>query len=166
MPRECCAVFPSAAPRAHQKAGGRRQKPSDADALGRYPDSWVKIWRTAFPSLGGLSDLGRIGCKMTWPVHSSPLSCANRTTIRLKIVKLCPRPAHFSLRFPKSDRPLAKWLKMARVTHLPLRGQWLLRTTFPFNDLIRVAYVNQGQTRFPLGVSRRLSQGRPSLTPS
>src|SRR5450755_1777250 len=41
---------------------------------------------------------------MTRPVHSSPLSCANRTTIRLKIVKLCPRPAHFSLRFPKSDR--------------------------------------------------------------
>jgi hypothetical protein len=24
---------------------------------------------------------------MTWPVQISPLSCANRTTIRLKIVK-------------------------------------------------------------------------------
>src|SRR5450759_468323 len=55
-----------------------------------------------------VSDLGRIGCKMTRPVHSSPLSCANRTTIRLKIVKLCPRPAHFSLRFPKSDSLLGR----------------------------------------------------------
>jgi len=24
-----------------------------------------------------LSDLKEIGCKMTWPVHISPLSCAN-----------------------------------------------------------------------------------------
>ena len=54
-----------------------------------------------------LSDLREIGCKMTWPVHISPLSIANGTTIGLKSVTICPRPAHFSLRFLKSDRLLA-----------------------------------------------------------
>ena len=58
-----------------------------------------------------LSDLREIGCKMTWPVHNSPLSSANGTTIGSKSVqrgkqvfrrkaktrKFCPRPAHFSL---------------------------------------------------------------------
>ena len=53
-----------------------------------------------------LSDLREIGCKMTWPVHNSPLSSANGTTIGSKSVKFCPRPAHFSLRFLKSDRLL------------------------------------------------------------
>ena len=41
---------------------------------------------------------------MTRPVQISPLSIANGTTIGLKSVKICPRPAHFSLRFLKSDR--------------------------------------------------------------
>jgi hypothetical protein len=41
---------------------------------------------------------------MTWTVHISPFSCANGTTIGLKIVKICPHPAHFSRRFLKSDR--------------------------------------------------------------
>ena len=59
---------------------------------------------------------------MTWPVHISPFSIANGTTIGLKSVKwgkqgfrrkaktrkICPRPAHFSLRFLKSDRPLVR----------------------------------------------------------
>ena len=43
---------------------------------------------------------------MNWTVHISPLSCANGTTIGLKIVKICPRPFHFSLRFLKSDKLL------------------------------------------------------------
>ena len=55
-----------------------------------------------------LSDLKEIGCKMIWPVHISPFFGANGTTIGLKIVSICPRPYHFSLRFFMSDRLLGK----------------------------------------------------------
>ena len=44
---------------------------------------------------------------MTWPVHNSPPSSANGTTIGSKSEKFFPRPSHFSLRFLKSDRLLA-----------------------------------------------------------
>ena len=48
---------------------------------------------------------------MTRPVHISPLSIANGTTIGLNSVKICPRPAHFSLRFLESDRLLSLTFK-------------------------------------------------------
>ena len=64
----------------------------------------------------GLLTLREIGCKMTWPVHIYPLSIANGTTIGLKIVKICPRPSHFSLRFLKSDRLLGKPINKHKET--------------------------------------------------
>jgi len=54
----------------------------------------------------GLSDLKEIGCKSAWPVHISPLSWAIERLLPGETVKICPRPAEFSLRFFKSDRLL------------------------------------------------------------
>jgi hypothetical protein len=45
---------------------------------------------------------------MIWPVHISPLSFAKGIAIGLKSVKICPRPAHFSLRLLKSDSLLGE----------------------------------------------------------
>jgi hypothetical protein len=42
---------------------------------------------------------------MIWPVHIFPLSIAKGIAIGLKS---CPRPAHFSLRFLKSDNLLGE----------------------------------------------------------
>ena len=70
--------------------------------------SSAMLARSFFSKPGSLSDLREIGCKMIWPVHISPLYCANGKTIGLKIVKIYPRPSHFSLRFLKSDRLLDK----------------------------------------------------------
>jgi len=66
-----------------------------------------------------LSDLKEIGCKLTCPVHISPLFWAIERLLPCKIVKICPRPSQFceqpllglpaypaSLRFFKSDRLL------------------------------------------------------------
>jgi hypothetical protein len=53
-----------------------------------------------------LSDLKEIGCKSVWPVHISTLFWAIERLLPCKIVKICPRPAKFSLRFFKSDRLL------------------------------------------------------------
>ena len=62
--------------------------------------------RAGSPRCSSLSDLREIGCKMTWPVHNSPLSSPMEQPLALESVKFCPRPAHFSLRFLKSDRLL------------------------------------------------------------
>ncbi|MGK2906738.1 MAG: hypothetical protein ACSLFH_10380, partial [Desulfuromonadales bacterium] len=40
--------------------------------------------------------------------HISPLSWSIERLLTFKIDKICPRPAEFSLGFPKSDRLLAK----------------------------------------------------------
>jgi hypothetical protein len=53
-----------------------------------------------------LSDLKEIGCKSVWTVHISPLFRAIERLLAFKIVKICPRPVVFSLRFFKSDRLL------------------------------------------------------------
>jgi len=53
-----------------------------------------------------LSDLKEIGCKSAWPVHISPLFWSIERLLTCKTVKICPRPAEFSLRFFKSDRLL------------------------------------------------------------
>jgi hypothetical protein len=55
-----------------------------------------------------LSDLKGIGCKTIWTVQISPVFGAKGTTICLKTVKICLRPAHFSHRFFKSDRLLGR----------------------------------------------------------
>ena len=60
--------------------------------------------RSGIPS--SLSDLKEIGCKSVWPVHVSPISWAIERLLPGEIVKTCPRPAEFSLRFFKSDRLL------------------------------------------------------------
>ena len=57
-----------------------------------------------------LSDLKEIGCKSAWPVHISPISWAIERLLPGETVKICPRPAGFSLRFFKSDRLLAQQL--------------------------------------------------------
>jgi hypothetical protein len=53
-----------------------------------------------------LSDLKEIGCKSAWSVHVSPFSWSIERLLTCKTVKICPRPAEFSLRFFKSDRLL------------------------------------------------------------
>ena len=55
-----------------------------------------------------LSDLKKIGCKSAWPVHILPLFWSTERLLTCKIVKICPRPAEFSLRFFKSDRLLGR----------------------------------------------------------
>jgi len=57
---------------------------------------------------GSPSGLKGISYKMARPVHISQLSCARGTTIGLKSVEICPRPAHFWPRFFKSDTLLGK----------------------------------------------------------
>ena len=57
-----------------------------------------------------LSDLKEIGCKSAWSVHISPLFWSIERLLTCKIVKICPSPAEFSLRFFKSDRLLEKIL--------------------------------------------------------
>ncbi|ARO87669.1 hypothetical protein EBAPG3_007725 [Nitrosospira lacus] len=44
------------------------------------------------------------GLQSVWPVHISPLFRPIEQLLAFKIVKICPRPAIFSLRFFKSDR--------------------------------------------------------------
>jgi hypothetical protein len=51
-----------------------------------------------------MSDLKEIGCKSDWTVHISPLFRPIEQPLAFKIVKICPRPVAFSLRFFKSDR--------------------------------------------------------------
>jgi hypothetical protein len=47
----------------------------------------------AVPS--SLSDLKEIGCKMTWPVHISPLSCANMNNYWLENRENLPSTSSF-----------------------------------------------------------------------
>ena len=63
--------------------------------------------QTRIIDASSLSDLKEIGCKSAWPVHISSLSWAIERLLPCKIVKICPRPAEFSLRFFKPDRLLA-----------------------------------------------------------
>jgi len=77
-----------------------------------------------------LSDLKEIGSKITWPVHISPLFGANGTTIGLKIVKICPRPCYFSLRFFKPDRLLINRQpsQIRRHSPFPAEDAWQYNT--------------------------------------
>jgi len=52
----------------------------------------------SLPEVGAsssLSDLKEIGCKMTWPVHISPLSCANMNNYWLENRKNLPSTSSF-----------------------------------------------------------------------
>jgi hypothetical protein len=60
---------------------------------------------SATPALQAVGLKG-ICYKMIWPVHVSTLSIAKGIAIGLKSAKICSRPAHFSLRFLKSDNLL------------------------------------------------------------
>ena len=68
---------------------------------------------------GSLSDLKEIGCKSVWTVHISPLFRAIERLLAFKIVKICPRPVTFSLRFFKSDRLLGASRKKSPLDFPP-----------------------------------------------
>ncbi len=105
-----------------------------------------------------LSDLIKSAAKSGKTVHFSPVFGANRTTIRLKPVKNCPRLPLFSLRPIKPDRLLGlvktyRGPEDERVT-LPSIEGGTRRATFP-----ATASQSATPTRH-----RRLSTPGPSLT--
>ena len=76
----------------------------------------LSLRRAQFQSLqrllqaSSLSGLKEIGCKSAWTVQISPLFWSIEQLLTCKTVKICPRPAEFSLRFFKPDRLLEGWI--------------------------------------------------------
>ena len=86
-----------------------------------------------------------IGCKSAWPVHISPIFWAIERLLPCKIVKTCPRPAEFSLRFFKSDRLLAPLTREERAAqaHAIFSTQFNSKQQI-FLDFVLSHYVSAG----------------------
>jgi hypothetical protein len=66
----------------------------------------MNLCATSVKGVRSQSDLGQICCKSVCTVHIPSLFWSIEQLLPCKIDKICPRPAKFSLRFPKSDRLL------------------------------------------------------------